>query len=159
MAFPLVCQFFKWWNMTGLTNKPSSLEKSNQISSRAKTTNNTFSITILEILFFFQVATALVVAGHTLTLWYLGRLSLHPLACIQRPGGQDKITCTIILYDVMQSRSTAFLRGIALSMHPEEYPPRKDYERIAYKSSSFVRDHAALLRMSANADFSTPLKC
>ena len=25
--------------------------------------------------------------------------------------------------------------------------------------SSYVRDHAALLRMSANADFSTPLKC
>jgi len=25
--------------------------------------------------------------------------------------------------------------------------------------SSYVHDHAALLRMSANADFSTPLKC
>jgi len=53
-------------------------------------------------------------------------------------------------------------------MHPEEYPPRNDYERIANKSlyiyyvpvlSSYVRDHAALPRMSANADFSTPLKC
>ena len=52
-------------------------------------------------------------------------------------------------------------------MHPEEYPPQKDYERIACKSilyyvlvlSSYVGDHAALLRMSANADFSTLLKC
>jgi len=45
--------------------------------------------------------------------------------------------CTIILYDVMQSRSTAFSVGegwVALSMHPEEYLPRKEYERIAYKS-------------------------
>ena len=56
---------------------------------------------------------------------------------------------------------------VALSMHPEEYPPRKDYERIVYVSilyyvpvlSTYVRDHAALPRMSANADFSTPLKC
>ena len=29
-------------------------------------------------------------------------------------GGEDKIMCTIIFYDVMQSRSTAFLRGIRL---------------------------------------------
>ena len=51
-------------------------------------------------------------------------------------GGEDKITWTIILYDVMQSRSTAFSVGegwVALSLHPEEYPSRKDYERIAYK--------------------------
>jgi len=37
----------------------------------------------------------------------------------------------------MQSRSTAFSVGegwVAPSMHPEDYPPRKDYERIAYKS-------------------------
>jgi len=45
--------------------------------------------------------------------------------------------CTIILYDIMKSHSTAFSVGegwFALSMHPEESPPRKDYERIAYKS-------------------------
>jgi len=70
----------------------------------------------------------------------------------------------------MQSRSTALSVGegwVALSIHPEEYPPRKDYERIAYKSilyyvpvlSSYVCDPAALPRMSANADFSIPLKC
>ena len=39
---------------------------------------------------------------------------------------KDKITCTIILYDVMQSRSALFSVGegwVTLSMHPEEYPP------------------------------------
>jgi len=41
-------------------------------------------------------------------------------------GWYDKITCIIILYDVMQSRSAAFLCGrgwVTLSTHPEEYPP------------------------------------
>jgi len=58
----------------------------------------------------------------------------------------------------------------ALLMHPEEYPPLKDFGRISYKSlystiympvvlSSYVCDHAASPRMSANADFSTALKC
>ena len=55
---------------------------------------------------------------------------------------------------------------VALSMHPEGYPPRKDYKRVAYKSrysttcpvrSSYVHVLAALLRISVN-DFSTPLK-
>ena len=49
-----------------------------------------------------------------------------------------------------------------LSMHPEEYPPQKDFERISYKSlysSSYVCDPAASLTISANADFSSALKC
>jgi len=52
-----------------------------------------------------------------------------------------QLTRTIVLYDVINaqssSRFTAFSVGegwVALSMHPKEYPPRKDYERTAYKS-------------------------
>jgi len=48
-----------------------------------------------------------------------------------------QITYIIIFYDVMQSRSTAHSVGggwVAPSIHPEEHPPQKYYERIAYKS-------------------------
>ena len=52
-------------------------------------------------------------------------------------GDRTRSRAPSFLHDVMQSRSAAFSVGegwIALSMHPEEYPPRKDYERIACKS-------------------------
>ena len=74
------------------------------------------------------------------------------------------ILCALPLFSVGEG-------WVALSMHPEEYPPRKDYERIAYKSFIVlractikqlcycIRNHAALTRISANADFSTQLKC
>jgi len=44
-----------------------------------------------------------------------------------RGVGQDHVHH--ILHDIMQSRSAAFLRGRRLGC-----APRKDYERIAYKS-------------------------
>jgi len=56
---------------------------------------------------------------------------------------------------------------VAISMHPEEYLPWTNYIGIVYKSlyatmcllSSYVCVDAALQRISANADSSTPLKC
>jgi len=53
--------------------------------------------------------------------------------------------CAILLYDVMQS--PAFYRGRVSILY---YVP---------VLSSYVGDRAALPRMSANADFSTLLKC
>ena len=49
-----------------------------------------------------------------------------PFLLLGQPGGRpgkkkkDKITCAIILYEVVQK---SFYYWVVLSMHPEEYPP------------------------------------
>ena len=54
---------------------------------------------------------------------------------LPRGVGQDHVYHH--LYDVMQSCSKAFSVGedcFVLSMHPEEYPPQKDFKQISYMS-------------------------
>ena len=71
----------------------------------------------------------------------------------------------------MQSRSAAFLRGRRLGYAFNASWRASSMKRLRTNClwvsilyympvlSSYVCDHAALRRMSANADFSTPLKC
>ena len=59
--------------------------------------------------------------------------------------GQDHMhSCIVKLHDIMQSRSTVF------------FPWEMHFQCIL---KSYVCDHAASLRISVNADFSTALKC
>ena len=81
---------------------------------------------------------------------------------------QDHMYC----HDIMSSHSTAFLGGrrlLCASLHSEESPPWKDCEWIENRLlyilyympllSGYVCDRAASLRLSANADLATTLKC